>query len=182
MIKFLHIRWMRPNDAVGQGKDKPVFLKHDLEDAMPFLKKNNLKHAEYATKSVQELIPAEALNKAMVKQFDYSPSCVAINKGKGQFIVEKLPPMIQLSSVNAIHCMDINNDGKIDIISGGNQFDFIPQLERLDASMGDVLINDGRGNFTWVEPGQTRIKSQGPVKRYRRNPWSWERLFTFFAE
>jgi hypothetical protein len=83
------------------GKDKPVFLKHDLEDAMPFLKKNNLKHAEYATKSVQELIPAEALNKALVKQFDFSPSCVAINKGNGQFIVEKLPPMIQLSSVNA---------------------------------------------------------------------------------
>src|SRR6185369_8153705 len=30
------------------GKDKPVFLKHDLESALPFLKKNNLRHAEYA--------------------------------------------------------------------------------------------------------------------------------------
>ena len=47
-IKF-HIPWM--------GRTKPVFLKYDLEDAMPFLKKNNLKHAEYATKSVQELDP-----------------------------------------------------------------------------------------------------------------------------
>ena len=154
----------RPNDAVGQGKDKPVFLKHDLEDAMPFLKKNNLKHAEYATKSVQELIPAEALNKALVKRFDYSPSCVAINKGKGQFIVEKLPPMVQLSSVNAIHCMDINHDGRIDIISGGNQFDFIPQLERLDASMGDVLINNGSGTFTWIEPGQTGLNLRGQLR------------------
>jgi hypothetical protein len=146
------------------GKDKPVFLKHDLEDAMPFLKKNNLKHAEYATKSVQELIPAEPLNKALVKQFDFSPSCVAINKGNGQFIVEKLPPMIQLSSVNAIHCMDINNDGKIDIISGGNQFDFIPQLERLDASMGDVLMNNGKGGFTWVEPGLSGLNLRGQLR------------------
>jgi len=153
------------------GKDKPVFLKHDLEDAMPFLKKNNLKHAEYATKSVQELIPAEALNKALVKQFDYSPSCVAINKGNGQFIVEKLPPMIQLSSVNAIHCMDINKDRKIDIVSGGNQFDFIPQLERLDASMGDVLINNGVGTlpagqpgFIWVEPARTGLDLSGQVR------------------
>ena len=72
--------------------------------------------------------------------------------------------MIQLSSVNAIHCMDINNDGKIDIISGGNQFDFIPQLERLDASMGDVLINDGRGNFTWVEPGQSGLNLRGQLR------------------
>jgi hypothetical protein len=146
------------------GKDKPVFLKHDLEDAMPFLKKNNLRHAEYATKSVQELIPREALNKALVKEFDFSPSCVAINKGNGQFIVEKLPAMIQLSSVNAIHCMDINNDGKIDIVSGGNQFDFIPQLERLDASMGDVLINDGNGNFRWVEPGLSGLDLRGQLR------------------
>ena len=107
---------------------------------MPFLKKNNLKHADYATKSVQELIPSEALKKATVKQFDYSPSCVAINKGKGQFVIEKLPPMTQLSSINAIYCMDINDDGKVDVVSGGNQFDFIPQLERLDASMLSIRI------------------------------------------
>jgi hypothetical protein len=62
------------------GKDKPVFLKHDLEDAMPFLKKNNLKNADYARKSVQELIPSEALNKATTKQFNYSASCIAINR------------------------------------------------------------------------------------------------------
>lgn len=150
------------------GKDKPVFLKHDLEDAMPFLKKNNLRHAEYATKSVQELIPSEALNKALVKRFDYSASCVAINNGGGQFTVEKLPPMIQLSSVNAFHCMDLNNDGKTDIVSGGNQFDFIPQLERLDASMGDVLINNGNTagkiNFIWTEPGKTGLDLRGQLR------------------
>jgi len=146
------------------GKDKPVFLKHDLEDAMPFLKKNNLKHADYATKSVQELIPSEALNKAMVKQFDYSPSCVAINKGNGQFVVEKLPPMTQLSSVNAIYCTDINGDGKVDVVSGGNQFDFIPQLERLDASMGDVVLNKGSGNFMWIEPSKTGLNLRGQLR------------------
>jgi hypothetical protein len=72
--------------------------------------------------------------------------------------------MIQLSSVNAIHCMDINNDGKIDIVSGGNQFDFLPQLERLDASMGDVLINNGSGGFTWIEPAQTGLNLRGQLR------------------
>jgi enediyne biosynthesis protein E4 len=72
--------------------------------------------------------------------------------------------MIQLSSVNAIHCMDINNDGKIDIVSGGNQFDFIPQLERLDASMGDVLINHGNGTFSWVDPGLSGLNLRGQLR------------------
>src|SRR5439155_4791440 len=67
------------------GKDKPVFLKHDLEDAMPLLKKNNLRHADYATKSVQELLHSETLNKAILRQFNYSASCVAINIGKANF-------------------------------------------------------------------------------------------------
>jgi len=146
------------------GKDKPVFLKHDLEDAMPFLKKNNLKHADYATKSVQELLPSEMLNKALVRQFNYSASCAAINKGNGEFEIHELPAMVQLSSMNAIHCIDINHDGYVDIVSGGNQFDFIPQLERLDASSGDILLNDGKGNFKWIKATETGLDLKGQLR------------------
>jgi len=146
------------------GKDKPVFLKHDLEEAMPFLKKNNLKHSEYATKSVEELIPSDALKKATVKQFNYPASCVAINKGNGNFSVEKFPQMVQLSSMNAIHAIDVNHDGYPDLVFGGNELDFMPQLETLDASRGDILINDGRGRFKWVEPGQTGLELTGQVR------------------
>jgi hypothetical protein len=146
------------------GKDKPVFLKHDLEEAMPFLKKNNLKHADYAAKSVQELIQSETINKAIIKKFNYSSSCVAINNGNGNFSVKKFPPMIQLSSVNAIYCMDVNADGHTDIVMGGNQFDFQPQLERLDASSGDILINDGKGNLLWTEAAQTGLELRGQLR------------------
>jgi hypothetical protein len=146
------------------GKDKPVFLKHDLEEAMPFLKKGNLKHAEYASKSVEELVPKDALSKAIVKQFNYAASCVAINMGNGQFEVRKLPSMVQLSSVNAIYCMDVNGDGFMDIVTGGNQFNFQPQLERLDASLGDVLLNNGKGIFSWSEAAKTGLELRGQLR------------------
>ena len=146
------------------GKDKPVFLKHDLEDAMPILKKNSFRHAEYAKKSVEELVGSDKLKNALTKQFNYPSSCVAINNGNGQFIIQKLPVMVQMSSVNAIHCMDINADGFIDLVMGGNQFDFQPQLERLDASSGDVLVNDGHGNFKWVEPARTGLNLKGQLR------------------
>ncbi len=145
------------------GKDKPVFLKHDLEDAMPFLKKANLRHEEYATKSINELIPADALKKATVKQFNYDASIVAINKGNGQFEIQKLPPMVQLSSVNAVHCMDVNHDGFVDVVLGGNLFNFQPQLEQLDANSGDVLINNGKGNFLWTDASQTGLNLKGQL-------------------
>src|SRR5205085_5907852 len=142
----------------------PLFVKHALGDAIPFLKKNNFKHADCATTSVEERMPQGALNSALVTPFSYAASCVAINQGNGQFAVRKLPPMIQLSSVNAIRCMDVNGDGHVDVVCGGNQFDFVPQLERLDASSGDVLLNDGKGNFTWVQTSETGLGLRGELR------------------
>lgn len=147
-----------------EGKDKPVFLKHDLEESMPFLKKQNLRHQVYAGKTVQELMPPETLGKAIVKQFNYAASCVAINKGNGQFAIQKFPVTVQLSCVNAICTTDLNRDGFIDVLLGGNNFNFLPQLERLDAGMGDVLMNDGKGNFKRVEAKASGITLRGQVK------------------
>ena len=146
------------------GKDKPVFLKHDLEEALPFLKKNNLKHDDYAKKSIQELLPPDMLSKAVVKQFNYTSSCIALNKGNGQFDVQKFSTMVQLSSVNNIQYMDVNGDGTNDLIIGGNQFDFIPQLQRVDASLGDILLNDGKGNLHWVDATLTGMELRGQVR------------------
>ena len=36
------------------GRDMPVFLKREITDQFPALKKGNLRHAEYARKSIQD--------------------------------------------------------------------------------------------------------------------------------
>jgi len=146
------------------GKDLPVFLKHDLQDQIPSIKKQNLKHEDYANKSIQQLFSGELLKKSTVKKFNYCASVVAINQGNGQFAIHKLPMMAQLSSVNAMVCTDVNSDGNIDLVLGGNLFGFLPQFERLDASFGDLLLNDGKGNFTWVQQRKTGFNVEGMVR------------------
>ena len=131
---------------------------------MPFLKKNNLHHAEYATKTVQDLIPADVLNKAIVKTFNYSSSCIAISNGNGNFSIQKFPAGIQLSSANVIHATDVNADGINDLVIGGNLFNFQPQLERLDASLGAILINDGKGNLREVDAALTGLELRGQLR------------------
>ena len=135
------------------GKDKPVFMKTELESQLPFLKKQNLHNAVYATKNITDLFSKAQLEKSLVKQINYSASCIAFNNGKGNFSIKKLPVPVQLSSVKKILPLDVNADGFIDLVMGGNEFGFQPQLGRLDAGDGDVLINDGKGNFTVM--GQT---------------------------
>jgi enediyne biosynthesis protein E4 len=146
------------------GRDMPVFLKHDMEIQMPILKKQNLKHGEFAKKTIQDLLPADLLKTSSVKKFNYCSSIVAINLGNGQFEVHPLPAMVQLSSVNAIQCTDVNGDGFPDLILGGNEFGFLPQFSRLDGSFGDVLINDGKGNFTFMKNAASGLNTTGQVR------------------
>ena len=149
------------SETVGAGKDMPVFLKKDMEDQLPSIKKANLKNEEYSQKSIQELFPESLLSKSVVKRFNYSSSCIAINDGNGNFTVQRLPSMAQLSCINVIHCMDVNGDGRVDLVTGGNQFGFLPQFERLDASLGDVLVNTGKGEFVWQEASKTGLHLRG---------------------
>ena len=147
-----------------QGRDMPVFLKKDMEDQLPFIKKENLKNEVYADKSIQQIFSKELLAKASVKQFNYNQSCVAINNGNGNFTIQPLPPMSQLSCINAFYSLDLNYDNLPDLVTGGNQFGFLPQFERLDASFGDVLINNGKGRFIWQDDAKTGINLRGEMR------------------
>jgi enediyne biosynthesis protein E4 len=146
------------------GKDMPVFLKRDMQDQLPGLKKENLKHSEYANKAVQNLFPNEMIASSIVKKFTYASSCVAINEGNGKFTVKPLPVMAQLSCINAIKPIDVNGDGLLDLVTGGNQFGFLPQFEKLDGSFGDVLINTGKGDFVWQENKKTGLNLRGELR------------------
>ena len=146
------------------GKDMPVFLKHDVEELLPSIKKKNLRHHMFAEKTIQELFTPEQLSNANTRVFNYASSCIAYNEGQGKFSLVTLPVMAQLSSVNAVNCADIDNDGKKDVIIGGNKFWFPTQFGRLDASLGTVLINNGKRTFSWLYPNQSGLHLTGEVK------------------
>ncbi len=149
------------------GKDMPVFLKKDMEDQLPILKKQNLRHESFSKKTIQDLFPSDIINRSVIKTFNFTQSIIAVNDGKGKFVVEVLPERVQFSSVNAIHATDINKDGFIDLVMGGNQFLFPPQFERLDASFGHILLNDGKGHFKWQGSDKSGLELRGQVKDIR---------------
>lgn len=165
--------WMKDFDQNGtvdkiftktvNGKDVPVFIRKDITDQIPSLKKLNLKNIDYASKTVQQLFGKD-IDNAIVKQVNYSASCVAYNDGNGHFSIKKLPLEVQLSSVNAMQIADINHDGYPDIIAAGNWFDLLPQFCRVDASYGHVLINDKQGNFLAMPASRTGIDVPGETR------------------
>ena len=150
------------------GRDVPVFLKREITDQFPGLKKENLKNADYAKKDIEELFGRELTEKAEQKLFNYCSSVIAINEGNGKFKVEKLPVWVQLSSVNAVELADVNSDNKPDLIMGGNMFSFPPQFGRLDASYGHLLINEGNGKFKYVMNKESGMNVRGSMKSLKQ--------------
>jgi hypothetical protein len=146
------------------GKDVPVFMKGEMQEQIPLLKKENLNYEVYAKKAFQDLFKKELVDKAAMKLYNYTSSIIAWGKGNGQFDIQRLPNEVQFSSLNAMVSTDVNADGKTDLVMGGNQFGFLPQFGRLDANYGLVLINKGKRVLEVVEDKQSGLAITGQVR------------------
>ena len=86
------------------------------------------------------------------------------NNGDGSFTVVPLPDEAQLAPVYGILATDVDRDGHVDLLLAGNFDGFKPEIGRMSASYGTVLLGNGKGTFTPVHapesgflvPGQSR--------------------------
>ncbi|MFV5697609.1 VCBS repeat-containing protein [Flavobacterium sp. ZT3R17] len=146
------------------GKDFPIHLKKEITAQIPMLKKKNLSYLDYSKKTFQELFAQEILSKTIQKTATIQESIIAINTGNGTFKVKVLPKEVQFSCVNTICTLDVNHDGILDIILGGNQYEFKPQFSRLDSNYGSVLLGAKNGIFSWLPYDKSGFFIKGEVK------------------
>jgi hypothetical protein len=150
-----------------EGKDMPINLKQELAKQIPSIKKKNLSYADYAKKSVQEIFAQDIIANSLQKTAVIQESVVAINKGNGQFEIKVLPAQVQFSTVNTSCVLDVNKDGILDIILGGNQYEFKPQFGRLDASHGSVLLGNKKGEYSWLPYANSGFFITGEIQKMR---------------
>jgi hypothetical protein len=145
------------------GKDIPIHLKRDLTNQLAHLKKENLKFSDYAKKSINDLFSEKKLNQSIQKEVITSESIIALNEGNNTYTMQTLPSRAQLSCINTIDVIDVNNDGYLDIIYGGNDYALKPQFSQLDASFGGLLLNNKKGLFKWVNSTESGFFVRGVV-------------------
>jgi hypothetical protein len=150
------------------GKDYPLHQKQEMTTQLVSLKKQNIKASDYAKRTVQELFPKEMIDNAIQKKAVISNSIIAINNGNGNFGIKDLPQNVQLSCVCGITCTDINNDGNLDLIMGGNDFEFKPQYSRLDANYGSVLLGNGNMEFEWQDYNASGFYVRDEIKHLKQ--------------
>ncbi|HNP96212.1 MAG TPA: VCBS repeat-containing protein [Cyclobacteriaceae bacterium] len=137
-----------------------------LAKQMPFIRKKYLSYHDFANASVDEVIGADKLSKAMQKQTKTLLTTYFRNEGDGNFKPIELPPAAQQSTVNAIAIDDFNHDGYHDILLVGNNYEISTQLGRLDASHGVLLLNDRSGFF--VEDKEQSFNVAGAARNVKK--------------
>jgi hypothetical protein len=148
----------------NDGKAYPYYLKDEMESQMPILKKKFLKYEKYAGKPIEEILSNEQISHATILSVEQTQTSVFLNDGKGNFSMQPLPVMAQLSPVFGITVADLNGDGKKDIFMAGNFYGLKPQTGRLDASYGTTLINDGKDHFTFMKPKESGLFVKGEAR------------------
>ena len=150
-----------------EGRDMPLHMKQELAKQIPMIKKKNLSYADYSKKTFQELFSEDIISNSIQKTATIQESIIAINKGNGKFEIKTLPKEVQFSSVNTICTLDVNKDGILDLILGGNQYEFKPQYSRLDSNYGSLLLGSKNGSYNWVPNNKSGFFVKGEIKHIK---------------
>ncbi len=127
------------------GKDYPSLDMDELVSQFPFLKKKYVYYKDYATATMQNLFPVDNLNRSKILNLRNLKSMLLLQSEKG-FKPVILPEELQYSSIHAALAHDFDNDGKKELIVGGNQYLVKPQYGREDASTVWYLNIDATEN------------------------------------
>ena len=145
-----------------QGEETIFPSKEELGKQVPSINKKYLTHASFADASFKDIFNSSLLKKADKKNVFELATCYFENKNNREFIKKKLPQLAQISSINDIFVYDFNNDSYEDVLMVGNNYEVSTQLSKLDASHGELFLNDQQGNFLFESEANFQI--QGVVQ------------------
>ncbi|NNC96056.1 MAG: VCBS repeat-containing protein [Chitinophagales bacterium] len=123
----------------------PVRGRSCSSEQLPEIKKKFPSYHEYAISEIGDVY-GESLNDALHLTVNQFASTIYYGSAEG-FEAKTLPIECQTSPINGIVILDVDNDGKTDIITAGNHYQAEIETGRADAGTGRIVLN--KGNREW---------------------------------
>ena len=114
----------------------------------PSIRRKFTRYAAYTSATIEDIFSAKELEGALQLKAETFSSAWFENVGNGDFISHRLPVEAQFSEVHGILPIDLNADGHLDLMLTGNNYSADVEAGQNDASIGTVLLGDGKGNFS----------------------------------
>ena len=146
-----------------QGKEYPAANRDELLKQLPFLRKKIEKYADYSKASLHDIFNESELENALIKKVVIDKS-IYLENTKNGFIIKSLPEMAQVSSIKSFWVEDFDKDGNLDVIAVGNSYAPEVGTGRVNASLGILLKNIGKGVFKVIPSSKSGIIAYGDVR------------------
>ena len=146
------------------AEDYPMVLRHDLVMQLPHLKKKYLKNANYKNQRITDIFTKEELKGTIAKKVHTLETSLFINNGDGTFTQKGLPKAAQFSPTYGLLVKDIDKDGNLDILMGGNLYGVKPEVGRYDANYGLLLKGNGDATFEPILSKESGFFMKGQVR------------------
>lgn len=132
-----------PETILATAKDGvyyPIYGLDELASQLTFLKKKFSTYKEFAGKSVTEVMGEKLLEKARLLEVHTLASGYLENQN-GTFTFVPFSSDYQVSPVNDFLSYDFNQDGKQEVLLGGNYFGVPPYLGKFDGFSGALILD-----------------------------------------
>ncbi|MFM8914579.1 MAG: FG-GAP repeat domain-containing protein, partial [Flammeovirgaceae bacterium] len=144
-------------------KSYPYASRDEALGQVSFLQKRFTDYASYSRAILQDIFTQEDLKDSKTLSTNILETVYLENKG-GVFVQRSLPTCTQFSPTYAICATDLDNDGDVDVVLGGNETMVRVRIGKSDASYATVLINDGRGNFNNISTARSGLSVVGDIR------------------
>ena len=141
-----------------------AYSRDELIGQIPGMKKVFVDYNSFASARFEEYFTPEQLAGSDTLVAGLFETVYLQNDGEGNFQLRKLPVEAQFAPVYAIASADVNGDGNLDIITGGNFTEARVSTGPCDANYGIVLLGDGKGAFAALDPEVSGLKVRGDVR------------------
>lgn len=149
----------------SNGKEQTFEQLDELDQQINNFQSAFESYSEFASLSVSQLFGAEKLNESLVKELNELKSVILMSNDDGSFNMLPMPIEAQWFPVMDIYSADIDGDGFMDLILGGNILDVKPSYGGAqDAGYGLVLKGAGNGEFTPLTMDESGLFAPGEIR------------------
>lgn len=142
----------------------PRRTRKELGAQIPTVLRRFAKNDAYARASLQELLGADRLAAAQHFEAGELRSGVFMSQPAGGYQFEPLPWIVQIAPVQGMVAGDWDGDGHADLYLVQNSHAPNPGIGRFDGGLSQLLLGDGSGKLTPIEPARSGLVVPGDAK------------------
>ena len=147
-----------------QGKSYPHATRDELLEQVGMLRHRFTNYDSYSNATLTDVFTNEELSDAKKLTATHLKTTLFLSAPGGKLVEKPLPLSAQMAPIFTVTVLDVDNDGKKDLLLCGNTIQTRLRFGRADANYGLLLRGDGRGNFSAVPQQKAGLALTGDVR------------------